>query len=153
MPFETLEPVHAVLLSHDHHGDNLDPAGRALLPGWARSSRTVPGARRRAAGRAGDDARGLVPGQSTLDDRGPAPLRITATPCRHGPPGSGPIVGAVIGFDLAWAGRGQGTFWITGDTVLFDGLREVVREMHESPAIVHLGGVPSGGSPGRRDTR
>src|SRR3954452_18187826 len=25
-------PLHAVLLSHDRHGDNLDDAGRALLP-------------------------------------------------------------------------------------------------------------------------
>ena len=24
--------IDAVLLTHDHHGDNLDPAGRALLP-------------------------------------------------------------------------------------------------------------------------
>jgi L-ascorbate metabolism protein UlaG (beta-lactamase superfamily) len=27
-----LGPIDAVLLSHDHHEDNLDPAGRALLP-------------------------------------------------------------------------------------------------------------------------
>ena len=27
-----LGPIDAVLLSHDHHGDNLDTAGRALLP-------------------------------------------------------------------------------------------------------------------------
>ncbi|HSB55273.1 MAG TPA: MBL fold metallo-hydrolase, partial [Gemmatimonadales bacterium] len=29
---EKLGPVDAVLLSHDHHFDNLDHAGRALLP-------------------------------------------------------------------------------------------------------------------------
>jgi hypothetical protein len=28
-----LGPIDAVLVSHDHHGDNLDTAGRALLPG------------------------------------------------------------------------------------------------------------------------
>ena len=27
-----LEPIDAVLLSHDHHSDNLDPAGRAFFP-------------------------------------------------------------------------------------------------------------------------
>jgi L-ascorbate metabolism protein UlaG (beta-lactamase superfamily) len=27
-----LSPIDAVLLTHDHHGDNLDAAGRALLP-------------------------------------------------------------------------------------------------------------------------
>src|SRR3954464_14011883 len=32
VPAERLAPIDAVLLSHDHHEDNLDPAGRALLP-------------------------------------------------------------------------------------------------------------------------
>ena len=50
VPFEALEPVHAVLLSHDHHGDNLDPAGRALLPRMGTIITTVPGARRLTAG-------------------------------------------------------------------------------------------------------
>ena len=27
-----LPPLDAILLTHDHHDDNLDPAGRALLP-------------------------------------------------------------------------------------------------------------------------
>ena len=140
--FETLEPVHAVLLSHDQYGDNLDPAGRALLPRMGTVITTVPGARRLAAGRAGADVRGLNPGQSTvLSAEGRPPLRITATPCRHGPPGSGPIVGAVIGFDVGWEGQQHGTLWITGDTVLYDGLRAAVRGMHVSVAAIHLGGV------------
>lgn len=140
--FEELDPVHAVLLSHDHHGDNLDPAGRSLLPRMGTIITTVPGARRLAAGRSGADVRGLVPGQSTvLTADGRPPLRITATPCRHGPPGSGPIVGTVIGFDLEWQGQHHGTLWITGDTVLYSGLRAAVRGMHVSAAILHLGGV------------
>ena len=37
-------PVDAVLLSHDHHADNLDDAGRALLPsaGAVVTTRAVP---------------------------------------------------------------------------------------------------------------
>ena len=29
---EAIEPIDVVLLSHDEHGDNLDPAGRVFLP-------------------------------------------------------------------------------------------------------------------------
>ena len=68
-------------------------------------------------------------------------LRITATPCRHGPPGSRPIVGAVIGFDLAWEGQRHGTLWVSGDTVLHQRLREAVGTMRVSVAVLHLGGV------------
>ena len=39
-------PLDAVLLSHDHHDDNLDPAGRALLPGAGAVVTTVSGAKR-----------------------------------------------------------------------------------------------------------
>jgi len=43
---DELGRIDAVLLSHDHHGDNLDDAGRALLGEVDVIVTTVPGARR-----------------------------------------------------------------------------------------------------------
>src|SRR6185369_4350744 len=87
---DALGAIDAVLLSHDHHDDNLDAAGRALLP--------AAGARRLGAG-----ARGLAPWISTvLEAPGRPAIEVTATPCRHGPPLSHPFVGDVVGFALRW---------------------------------------------------
>jgi hypothetical protein len=43
---DSLLPLDAVLLSHDHHFDNLDHAGRALLPSARRVLTTGAGAAR-----------------------------------------------------------------------------------------------------------
>ena len=62
-----------------------------------------------AAGRLGTPARGLDPWQTTtVEADGKPSLEITATPCRHGPPLSHPIVGDVIGFALRWDKDFQG---------------------------------------------
>jgi len=82
MAAESLLPLDAVLLSHDHHFDNLDHAGRHLLSSAARVLTTAEGA-----ARVGSES-GLVPWQSSsLETRGGAPLRITATPARQGADG------------------------------------------------------------------
>ena len=130
-------PVDAVLLTHDHHADNLDDAGRAMLPSVPVVVTTSTGARR-----LGGGARGLQAWDSTrLEQNGRPPIDVTATPCRHGPPGSHAIVGDVIGFALRWDGQEHGVLWITGDTVLYDGVLQVADRLQVATALVHLGGV------------
>jgi len=132
-----LGPIDAVLLSHDRHDDNLDAAGRALLPSAGVVVTTAAGAKR-----LGGDACGLEPWATTrLEATGQQPIEITATPCRHGPPLSHPIVGDVIGFALRWEGQEHGVLWISGDTVLYDGVREVADRLEVDTALLHLGGV------------
>jgi L-ascorbate metabolism protein UlaG (beta-lactamase superfamily) len=130
-------PLDAILLSHDHHDDNLDAAGRALLPRAGTVITTEAGARR-----LGGNARGLAPWATTeLSAEGKPRIEVTATPCRHGPPLSRPLVGDVIGFALTWKGQEHGALWISGDTVLYDGVREVADRIDVGTALVHLGGV------------
>src|SRR6185295_11853354 len=112
---EAIGPIDAVLLSHDHHFDNLDTSGRELLAHVPLVLTTEAGAQR-----LGPPARGLAPWQSAEvaapDGR---TLRITATPARHGPPQAdrGPVVGFVLAFDDE---PGQAVY-LSGDTVWYDG--------------------------------
>jgi L-ascorbate metabolism protein UlaG (beta-lactamase superfamily) len=137
VPANDIGKLDAILVSHDQHDDNLDAAGRDLLPTADAVMTTEPGAKR-----LGGAARGLSPWATTrLEAPGRPAIEITATPCRHGPPGSRPIVGDVIGFALSWEGQQHGVLWISGDTVLYEGVREVPRRLDIGTALIHLGGV------------
>jgi L-ascorbate metabolism protein UlaG (beta-lactamase superfamily) len=47
----------------------------------------------------------------------------------------------VIGFALGWDGQAHGALWITGDTVLYDGVRQVADRLQVDTALLHLGCV------------
>lgn len=133
-----LGPIDVILLSHDHHADNLDDAGRALLPEATSVVTTASGARRLGI----TSVRGLHPDESILlEGEGKEALRVLATPGRHGPPFSRAIVGDVIGFALRRQHRPHPDLWITGDTVLTRELVRIARGMTVDVAIVNAGGV------------
>jgi L-ascorbate metabolism protein UlaG (beta-lactamase superfamily) len=135
---EEIGPVDAVLLSHDHHADNLDDAGRALLPEVGVVVTTHAGHKRLGA----PNTRGLKAGERTqLSAAGKPTLTVTATPCRHGPPLSRPVAGAVVGFALTVAGQSGTRLWMTGDTVLHRPLREVAARLDVDVLLMHLGAV------------
>jgi len=139
---DALGALDAVLVSHDQHADNLDDAGRKLLPDAGTVVTTQAGARRLASDVGPSALHGLAPWQTvTLEADGKPTIEVTATPCRHGPPLSRPIVGDVIGFALRWDGQEHGALWVTGDTVLYDDVRRVPERVDVGTLVAHLGRV------------
>jgi len=127
----------AALVSHDHHFDNLDLGGRALVRSDAVATVvTNPPAARRL-GRLRDRVVGLAAGASTTIGSG---IHITGVPARHGPRFT-PQVSQVTGFLLE--GAGEPGVWITGDTVMTPALRAAAR-VHKGEVdvlVVHCGAV------------
>jgi L-ascorbate metabolism protein UlaG (beta-lactamase superfamily) len=109
VPVDDLGPIDAVLLSHDHHPDNLDAAGRKVLARAARVITTDAGAER-----LGGGAIGLAPGESTsLARPGGSALTVTAVHAQHGPDGTDELTGPVIGFVLT--GEDLPRVYVAGD--------------------------------------
>jgi L-ascorbate metabolism protein UlaG (beta-lactamase superfamily) len=114
-----IAPVDVVLLSHDHHSDNLDPAGRECLSGAGRVLTTVEGA-----ARLGGDATGLEPWSSVEIPRPDgAVVTVTGLPALHGPSGSEPVTGPVIGFSLS--GPELPSVYVSGDNASLEVVGEI----------------------------
>lgn len=133
MSAKQLGPVDVVLLSHDHHFDNLDRAGRKMLENAEAVLTTHAGAER-----LGKRARGLAPWESVdlvvSDQR---MLRITGTPARHGPEGGDR--GPVTGFILYFTDDPEAVVYVSGDTVWFDGVAEVSKRYPVKAAVLFMG--------------
>jgi len=142
VPLEEIGAVDVVLLSHHHHADNLDDAGRQALTSARTVLTTVAGAKALTKEHAHSDARGLAAGKSaTLTAEGKPDLVVTGTPCRHGAPLTGPIVGPVVGFALSLGAATRPGLWVTGDTVMYGALRRAAAGMRPDVALVHIGAV------------
>jgi len=131
---EELGKIDAVLLSHDHHEDNLDRSGRAFLPLARQVLTTSAGAKR-----LGNNAIGLKSWQNAVVKSGSFEITVTAVPARHGSLGSHLIVGETTGFVLEWAAQKHGALYISGDTVWFRGIHEIARRFQIGTAILHIG--------------
>jgi L-ascorbate metabolism protein UlaG (beta-lactamase superfamily) len=133
LPADALGPLDAVLLSHDHHFDNLDASGRAFLARVPRVLTTVAGAERLANG-----AAGLAAWQEAdLPASGGRVLYVTATPARHGPAHADR--GPVVGFALAFRGAPEDVLYLSGDTVWYDGIHEVSERFRVRTAVLFMG--------------
>jgi Predicted Zn-dependent hydrolases of the beta-lactamase fold len=123
--------VDAILLSHDHHFDNLDHAGREAL-----AAARVVFTTRDGAERLGGNAEGLLAWEKRAL---PAPdgrtVELTATPARHGPAGGdrGPVVGFVL------AAPGAPVVYVSGDTVWYEGVVEVGQRFSVDVAVLNAG--------------
>ena len=127
---EALGRVDAVLLSHDHHSDNLDNKGKAFLNSAGKVITTKAGAERLKG-----NAVGLEPWQSIELPGKDGTVRVTATPARHGPShmDRGPVIGLVLEHPA------EGTLYVAGDTVWYEGGAEVAARFRVRTAVLFLG--------------
>ncbi|MDN3588664.1 MBL fold metallo-hydrolase [Pedobacter aquatilis] len=127
--------VDIVLLSHDHHFDNLDNAGRSYLSKAGLVLTTKSGAER-----LGANSIGLKPGdfrEFELPTGGK--LIIEATPARHGPAGIEPITGEVIGFHLSILQETSQSIYITGDTVYYNEIEKLAARINPAYVFIFAG--------------
>ena len=132
----SLRPVDAVLVSHDHHSDNLDRAGREMLLSAGRVLTTGAGAER-----LGGNAVGMEPGDAVALDRpGGGSVQVAAVAAEHGPPEVAAKNGPVIGFVLS--GDQLPTVYVSGDNASVDVVRGIVADHGPFDAVVlFIGGA------------
>ncbi len=98
-------PVDLVLLSHHGHKDNLDWEGLELIAQGPMTLSTHEAA--------SDLWGGSVVGFDDWEQQRVGDATVTIVPALHGPPGSLPFVGPVVGFVLEKAG--EPTIYVSGD--------------------------------------
>jgi len=143
MRIADLPALDAVVLSH-LHGDHWDRVTRRELDQTV-PILTTPKAARALHRQRFRRALGLATWESHQFHRDGSTLRVTALPGRHAPGLAEHLLPPVMGSLLELTG-GSRTFakrlYITGDTLLFAGLREISRRFPDiDVTVLHLGGT------------
>jgi L-ascorbate metabolism protein UlaG (beta-lactamase superfamily) len=140
---EDLPPLDLVLLSH-LHGDHFDRVAEEKLDKTVPIV-TTPHAARWLEGKGFRPMDGLRTWESVNVRKGDARLRITAMPGTHAPGPLRKVLPPVMGSMLEFAGPEGGIhlrMYITGDTLVYDRLKEIPERYPEIDiALLHLGGT------------
>jgi L-ascorbate metabolism protein UlaG (beta-lactamase superfamily) len=140
---EDLPPLDLVLLSH-LHGDHFDRVAEEKLDKTLPII-TTPHAARYLEGKAFRPPVALNTWESTLVRKGDSRLRVTAMPGTHAPGPLRKVFPPVMGSMLEFAGAEGGVrlrMYITGDTLVYDRLKEIPERYPEIDlALLHLGGT------------
>jgi L-ascorbate metabolism protein UlaG (beta-lactamase superfamily) len=143
IPLQALPPIDLVVLS-DLHEDHFDQLVQQHLRHDVPIVTTKEAAER--LGRLGFTQRyGLSRWDSLTVRKGAATLRITAMPARHGARAVAWLLPNVMGSVLDFAAGPSGSayrIYISGDTVVYDGLAQIPRRFPDIDlALLHLGGA------------
>jgi L-ascorbate metabolism protein UlaG (beta-lactamase superfamily) len=144
-PLGALAPVDVVVLSH-LHGDHWDRETRRRLPRSTPIVTTRHASKRLQTRHGFPRAIGLGTWEShTLAGPGGATLRVTALPGRHTPRPLGRLLPPVMGSLLEFVGADGSVLrrvYLSGDTLMFDGLHEIRDHVGQvDRAVLHLGGT------------
>ena len=142
MELDALPALDFVVLSH-HHGDHFDQRVAAELrrdipiitePGSARKLRQQQFRRVTA----------LETWQTQTITRGDAWITVTATPAKHAPQPLRSLLPKVMGsiLEVGWDGSPRYRMYITGDTLMYDGIKEIAERYPDIDlCVIHLGGT------------
>jgi L-ascorbate metabolism protein UlaG (beta-lactamase superfamily) len=142
MDIGDLPPLDLILLSH-FHGDHFDQVAEREL------DKSIPIITNREAAkelkqRGFRYAKPVDTWSFVSIEKGDARLRVTSLPGRHGPPLSDLVMPEVMGSLVEFERIDGAPFrlYITGDTLIFDELKEIPRRYKDIDlALLHLGGT------------
>jgi L-ascorbate metabolism protein UlaG (beta-lactamase superfamily) len=142
LSIQQLPELDFVLLSH-HHGDHFDRiAARDLDHGLPVI--TEPHAARKLRSQGFRSPVALSTWQSQTVTRDDASVEVTSLPGQHAPRPLGYLVPPVMGslLDFSRAGQRMLRMYVTGDTLMHDGIHEIARRCPDIDlCLIHLGGT------------